>query len=213
MLDKDWFAPAEFKASGISTPKTQEEIIEEKFTKFQKDLEKLKEDTIVELGQVVKMAKTGKSKEEIMQEESTIKELEKNNNTLDKELQQCRKLITYLESELKKQKEKNRFTEFALLDKFNEWDYNDLLNAKIPPIIYLVYKYESEPYYGRGHMIVCTVGKKYYYKNLEHCSCYGPLDGALSETTLEEILCSDNIHDLDIDNDIRNKIKEIEGIK
>lgn len=40
----------------------------------------------------------------------------------------------------------------------------------------IVYEYESRPYEGSG-FLVGKKGKKYFYHQMGHCSCNGPLDG------------------------------------
>lgn len=203
-----------FKASGVTEPKTPEEALNEKYENLQREFQNFKEKAIAELGQVVKMVQTGKSKEEIMQEESTIIELEKQVGALTQKTKVQEILINGLQSQYQKLQEKQKVTEFVLLDKFSEYDdiIGYCLSAKIPPPIYAVHHYQADPYYGQGQLIICTVGRKYYFVNLEHCSCYSPLDNKFTETTIDEILNSSSIHDMDISDDIRAKIREIEGV-
>lgn len=52
--------------------------------------------------------------------------------------------------------------------------YDDEYLKKID-LIFFVYSYETAPYEGSGFG-VGKIGDKYFYHEMGHCSCYGPLD-------------------------------------
>jgi len=53
----------------------------------------------------------------------------------------------------------------------------DAVKQNFPNYKYMIYDYHSEPYEGHGSLIVKTQNNQYYFRDLGHCSCYGPADG------------------------------------
>lgn len=79
-------------------------------------------------------------------------------------------------------------------------------------IQWIVYHYTCGSYEGHGEAIL-KENNKYYYYDLGHCSCYGPLEGTPTEHSLQEILSDKvDIHDFDICQEIKDKIRELEGV-
>jgi len=79
---------------------------------------------------------------------------------------------------------------------------------------WLVYWYEDGGYDGSGEAVAfCKDEGMLYVRNLEHCSCYGPLDGGMEsgvkypvEKFLEE---KDDIFTYDARKEIKEKVSEL----
>lgn len=95
------------------------------------------------------------------------------------------------------------------VDDLNEYDW---ANIKQDDYQWIVYWYESGSYDGSGEMVALGNDGAIYYSNLGHCSCYGPLDGGLGKTTIEEFFKDkDDIWQLDWNQKIKDKVKELIG--
>lgn len=74
-----------------------------------------------------------------------------------------------------------------------------------------IVNYNYGDYEGHGYAVVFD-GKELFINNLDHCSCYGPLEGSFTSigTVLELFQETDrSIFDEDLPPEIINKIKEI----
>lgn len=81
---------------------------------------------------------------------------------------------------------------------------------------WVVFWYEDGGYDGSGEAVgLRKQDGLLYVKNLEHCSCYGPMDGGLESGglfTVEEFLNhKDNVLDFDARKEIKDKIAELLG--
>lgn len=91
-------------------------------------------------------------------------------------------------------------------------DFSYITDNDKTDIEWIVYHYTSDWYEGSGEAIV-KKDNKYYYYDLGHCSCYGPLEGSPTEHSLQEILSDkDNVHDFDVCQEIKDKIRELENV-
>lgn len=79
---------------------------------------------------------------------------------------------------------------------------------------WLVYWYESGYYDGQGQAVALWEDGSVTVKDLSHCSCYGPFDSwGKDNVTIEEVLREkDDVHDLDIMEDIMVKIRELMNV-
>ncbi|MFA5572276.1 MAG: hypothetical protein WDA42_04150 [Candidatus Bathyarchaeia archaeon] len=78
-------------------------------------------------------------------------------------------------------------------------------------IRWIVYWYESYGYDGLGQAVILWLDDSVTIQDLGHCSCYGPFESmGKDNTTLADILRkNDNIHDLNIREDIMLKIRKL----
>lgn len=76
--------------------------------------------------------------------------------------------------------------------------------------IWLVYWYENYGYEGSGEAVALDKEGHLQYSRLEHCSCYGAMEGFPCKTfmTVEEFFApKENIHDVDFMDEIKEKVK------
>jgi hypothetical protein len=59
-------------------------------------------------------------------------------------------------------------------DKLDEYCYKAIME-RCPEVKEIWYWYQDDCYDGRGTMIL-NMGNEYYYHDMGHCSCYGPID-------------------------------------
>jgi len=79
---------------------------------------------------------------------------------------------------------------------------------------WLVYSYEDyDGYSGGGQAVALTNDGMVLVKDLGHCSCYGPFDGwGDKPITVEELLrAKEDVHDLQIMEDVMVKVRELLG--
>lgn len=80
---------------------------------------------------------------------------------------------------------------------------------------WLVYGYEQGFWDGSGYAVALRKDGQLQYKGLDHCSCFGPLDGwpGASSVTIEEFFrVKENIHDDDWSLSVKRKVKELLGL-
>lgn len=95
-------------------------------------------------------------------------------------------------------------------DELHEYDWQDIRNQE--NYQWVVYWYENGGYDGSGEMVALGNDGTLYYRNLGHCSCYGPCDGDLRKTTVEEFFKDkDDIWQKDWNQKIKDKVKELIG--
>lgn len=196
--------------SGVYVKSTQE-ILNEKIAALAKKMSDKRAELLNDLSISIKMTKTGKTREEIMKAEATVEGLFEDVKRLNGEIHMLTLQLRASEEKFKKYMGFN-FAKYALNDELNEYSLDDLIQYH-PDVIYAVYYYTENGYDGDGQIIIKTAGNKFYFKDLSHCSCYGPLDGGGQLTNLDIILNSDDIHDLDVMECIRMKIRELEGVQ
>ena len=78
---------------------------------------------------------------------------------------------------------------------------------------WVVYEYEEGYYDGDGECIAFGLDGLLHYKNLSHCSCFGPLEPGWSKRsdwhtlTIEEFLQEkESIHDFDCGDIVKSKV-------
>lgn len=79
---------------------------------------------------------------------------------------------------------------------------------------WVVFWYENEGYDGSGEAIgLCKQDGLLYIKNLEHCSCYGPMDAGLEsgdKITIEEFMKhKESVHDYEAMAETKEKVIEL----
>ena len=80
---------------------------------------------------------------------------------------------------------------------------------------WVVYSYERGYYDGSGEAVgLCNDGLL-YRTGLGHCSCYGPMDGAMKNgvgISIDDFLSDkENIHSYDACQEIKDKVRELLG--
>lgn len=80
--------------------------------------------------------------------------------------------------------------------------------------VWLVHDYRNDGYEGYGSAVALSKGDGLlYFKNLDHCSCYGPMDGGMESSqkiTVEEFLrVKDDVLDFDAPQVLKTKVAEL----
>lgn len=91
-------------------------------------------------------------------------------------------------------------------------DPYDIGNVCLEDYQWFVYWYEDMGYDGRGQAVALRKDGLVDVLNLGHCSCYGAIDGMDVQATVDmnELLRDkDDIHDLDVRQEIKSKVREI----
>ena len=97
-------------------------------------------------------------------------------------------------------------------DELNEWDLNEVKDdARFE---WFIYWYEEDGYDGSGYALALNKEDGLlYYKNLSHCSYYGPMEGwatGSDKLTVEEFFKEpDSIFDYDIKEEVKLKAMEL----
>lgn len=97
-------------------------------------------------------------------------------------------------------------------DELNQYDLNVLSPEAYE---WLVYEYvDYDGYSGGGMAVALRKDGQLQYKDLGHCSCYGPMSDWFGSSTvsIEEFFRhKDNIHDIDWSPALKSKVKELLG--
>lgn len=97
-------------------------------------------------------------------------------------------------------------------DELNEWDLNEVKDD--PRFEWFVYWYQDGGYDGQGDALaLCKEDGLLYYKDLSHCSCYGPMEGwstGSTKYTVEQFFeDSDSIFAWTVRDEIKAKVTEL----
>ena len=96
-------------------------------------------------------------------------------------------------------------------DELSEWDLNEVKDD--PRFEWFVYWYENGYYDGSGNALALCKDGLLYYKDLSHCSCYGPMEGWATGSmkyTVEQFFEDTNsIFDWTVRDEVKAKVIEL----
>lgn len=95
-------------------------------------------------------------------------------------------------------------------DGFSESDFEFVLRDHA--YHWVVIWYFDERWSGWGELVALGMDGLIHYKDLGHCSCYGPLDEweQCGKMTVEEFLREkDSIHDIDFRKEVNEKVRSL----